>query len=66
MENSITDVGMPSCLYTCLYYDMNEKCSDYLVMLKEELVNKLQPLVAGCPSKEELMNATKYSLLDWE
>eukprot|EP00957_Ditylum_brightwellii_P124937 9524362-Ditylum_brightwellii.AAC.1 len=35
-------------------------------MLKEELVNKLQPLVAGCPSKEELMNATKYLLLNWE
>eukprot|EP00957_Ditylum_brightwellii_P117939 8996023-Ditylum_brightwellii.AAC.1 len=31
-----------------------------------ELVNKLQSLVAGCPSKEELTNATKYSPLDWE
>eukprot|EP00957_Ditylum_brightwellii_P130150 9928123-Ditylum_brightwellii.AAC.1 len=35
-------------------------------MLREELVNKLQPVVASCPSKEELMNATKYSPLDWE
>eukprot|EP00957_Ditylum_brightwellii_P078202 5945999-Ditylum_brightwellii.AAC.1 len=45
---------------------MNEKCNDYLVMLKEELVNKIQPVVAGCPSKEEMMNARKYSPLDWE
>eukprot|EP00957_Ditylum_brightwellii_P044027 3341065-Ditylum_brightwellii.AAC.3 len=49
-----------------LYYDMNEKCNDYLVMLKEELVNKLQSIVVGCPSKEDLMNATKYSPLNWE
>eukprot|EP00957_Ditylum_brightwellii_P189666 14437646-Ditylum_brightwellii.AAC.1 len=35
-------------------------------MLREELVNKIKPVVAGSPSKEELMNATKYSLLDWE
>eukprot|EP00957_Ditylum_brightwellii_P196262 14953264-Ditylum_brightwellii.AAC.1 len=35
-------------------------------MLKEELVNKIQPVVAGSPIKEELMNATKYSPLDWE
>eukprot|EP00957_Ditylum_brightwellii_P080236 6103077-Ditylum_brightwellii.AAC.1 len=32
----------------------------------EELVNKIQPVFAGSPSKEELMNATKYSPLDWE
>eukprot|EP00957_Ditylum_brightwellii_P174805 13309235-Ditylum_brightwellii.AAC.1 len=35
-------------------------------MLKEELVNKIQPIVTGSPSKEELMNATKYSPLVWE
>eukprot|EP00957_Ditylum_brightwellii_P097439 7421162-Ditylum_brightwellii.AAC.1 len=45
---------------------MNEKCNDYLEILKEELVNKIQPVLAGSPSKEELMNAIKYSLLDWE
>ena len=41
MENFVIDFGMSSCLYTSLYYDMNEKYNDYLVILKEELVNKI-------------------------
>eukprot|EP00957_Ditylum_brightwellii_P171750 13074842-Ditylum_brightwellii.AAC.1 len=35
-------------------------------MLNEESVNKIQPVAAGCPSEEELINATKYSPLEWE